>query len=174
MIKIIENIENNGSIIYTPNHVSHLDFLIISYILFAYKLKCPFVNSTEDFLNISVLSRILRNSGGFFTRKSQKNYGPLYTQIVSNYIKFLLEDKCNLEIFLNVSRSRSGKDFKANNEVFNIFVRTLLRNNLADGKNVYIVPISINYERVIEGETFPFELLGEEKVKESLPRLIRF
>ena len=30
----------------------------------------------------------------------------------------------------------------------------------------------MNYERVLEGETFPFELLGEEKVKESLGRLI--
>lgn len=36
-----------------------------------------------------------------------------------------------------------------------------------------IVPITINYEKVLEGDTFPYELLGEEKVKESLPRLIK-
>jgi len=34
-----------------------------------------------------------------------------------------------------------------------------------------IIPISISYDRVLEGETFPFELLGEEKVKESLTRI---
>ena len=39
-------------------------------------------------------------------------------------------------------------------------------------ENIYYVPVSLNYERVLEGETFPFELLGEEKVKESLGRLI--
>jgi glycerol-3-phosphate O-acyltransferase len=36
-----------------------------------------------------------------------------------------------------------------------------------------LVPLTINYERVIEGETFPMELLGEEKVKESLSRVVR-
>ena len=36
-----------------------------------------------------------------------------------------------------------------------------------------MIPISINYERVLEGETFPLELLGEEKVKESFTRMVR-
>lgn len=39
--------------------------------------------------------------------------------------------------------------------------------------NAKIVPITLNYEKVLEGDTFPYELLGEEKVKESLPRLIK-
>jgi len=33
-----------------------------------------------------------------------------------------------------------------------------------DIDNFYIVPISISYDRVLEGETFPYELLGESKV----------
>ena len=174
MIKIIEKLENKGSIIFIPNNTSYVDFLIISYILYAYKLKCPFVNSTEDFLNISILSKILRSSGAFFTKKNKKNYGKLYSEIVSEYLKILLEENCNIEIFLEVSRSRSGKVMNANNEVFDIFSRTFLRKNIENSKNIYIIPISVNYERVIEGETFPFEILGEEKVKESLPRLLRF
>jgi glycerol-3-phosphate O-acyltransferase len=35
------------------------------------------------------------------------------------------------------------------------------------------VPVTINYTRVLEGETFPFELTGEEKVKESLTRILK-
>ncbi len=38
--------------------------------------------------------------------------------------------------------------------------------------NLNYVPIALNYERVLEGETFPFELLGEEKVKESFGRIL--
>jgi glycerol-3-phosphate O-acyltransferase len=34
------------------------------------------------------------------------------------------------------------------------------------------VPISINYERVLEAETYPTEMLGEEKLKESLIRVL--
>jgi glycerone phosphate O-acyltransferase/fatty acyl-CoA reductase len=36
-----------------------------------------------------------------------------------------------------------------------------------------VVPITINYEKVLEVDTYPYELLGEEKVKESLPRLLK-
>lgn len=36
-----------------------------------------------------------------------------------------------------------------------------------------IVPITINYEKVLEGDTYPYELMGEEKVRESLMRLMR-
>ena len=35
-----------------------------------------------------------------------------------------------------------------------------------------IVPVTINYEKVYEGNTYPYELLGEEKVKESLARTV--
>lgn len=35
------------------------------------------------------------------------------------------------------------------------------------------MPISINYDIVYEGETFPMELLGESKVEESLMRVLR-
>ena len=39
-------------------------------------------------------------------------------------------------------------------------------------KNLFFVPISLNFSRVLEGETFPLELLGESKVKESLSRIV--
>lgn len=44
-----------------------------------------------------------------------------------------------------------------------------------DGKIVdaVIIPITINYEKVLEGDTYPYELMGETKVKESLGRLIK-
>lgn len=36
-----------------------------------------------------------------------------------------------------------------------------------------ILPIAISYEKVLEADTYPYELLGEEKVKESLLRVIK-
>jgi glycerone phosphate O-acyltransferase/fatty acyl-CoA reductase len=35
-----------------------------------------------------------------------------------------------------------------------------------------IIPITINYEKVLEAETYPLELLGEDKVRESLFRVL--
>jgi glycerol-3-phosphate O-acyltransferase len=40
-------------------------------------------------------------------------------------------------------------------------------------RDVTLVPIAISYEKVVEGDTFPLELLGEEKVQESFIRLVK-
>jgi glycerol-3-phosphate O-acyltransferase len=38
---------------------------------------------------------------------------------------------------------------------------------------VTFIPVTINYTRTLEGESFPNELTGENKVKESLSRIIK-
>ena len=35
------------------------------------------------------------------------------------------------------------------------------------------IPVTINYTRTLEGESFPNELTGENKVKESLSRIVK-
>lgn len=45
--------------------------------------------------------------------------------------------------------------------MLNIIFDSVLNDKVED---VYLVPLTINYEKVLEGDTFPSELLGEEKV----------
>lgn len=40
-------------------------------------------------------------------------------------------------------------------------------------KELTFIPVTINYTRTLEGETFPYELTGAEKVKESLGRIVK-
>ncbi len=79
-------------------------------------------------------------------------------------------DNGYVEFFVEGTRSRS---FKMLNPKFGMM--TIITDCVFDGKinDAFIVPITINYEKVLEGDTFPYELLGEEKVKESLGRLVR-
>ncbi len=112
--------------ILVPNHISYVDFLVISYIFYAYNLRCPHINSTEDFLNISFVRRILRASGAFFVKKNKKHFDELYRTILAEYLKLLLEDNCNIELFISISRTRSGKITGSKNEVLDIFLKTVL------------------------------------------------
>lgn len=54
--------------------------------------------------------------------------------------------------------------------ILSIVTDAMFDNKVSDIK---IMPIAINYEKVLEADTYPYELLGEEKVKESLLRVIR-
>ena len=40
-------------------------------------------------------------------------------------------------------------------------------------KDIKFIPVSLNYDIVYEGETFPIDFLGESKIEESLMRFAR-
>ncbi|EAS00429.1 male sterility protein (macronuclear) [Tetrahymena thermophila SB210] len=163
------NVKKDGPLIMIPTHRSYIDFLLVSYIFFAYKMQCPHIAAAEDFLNVTVVHHILRACGAFFTKRNQKE-NPLYKAIFYEYVQRLLMDDCMLEFFVEGTRSRSGKMLHPKFGIMGIVADAVFDSKIPDAK---IVPITLNYDKVLEGDTFPYELLGEEKVKESLPRLIK-
>ena len=79
-------------------------------------------------------------------------------------------DDCYLEFFIEGTRSRSGKTLQPKFGLLSIVADAVFDQKLPDAT---ILPITINYEKVLEADTYPYELLGEEKVKESLLRVIK-
>ena len=98
-------------------------------------MKCPHIDSNEDFLNIAIISKILRASGAFFTKKQKKD--ELYNEIVTEYLKHLILGDHNVEIFIEISRTRSGKLMKANNPDIEIVAKSFLNGDYQD-KNIHI------------------------------------
>ena len=56
------------------------------------------------------------------------------------------------------SRSRTGKILDVDYDILGIVVEAVLEEHIEDA---CIMPVTINYEKVLEGDTFPEELLGE-------------
>jgi glycerol-3-phosphate O-acyltransferase len=87
-----------------------------------------------------------------------------------------MSHNCVLEVFIEQRRSRSGK-IKAPNEVlFDHIISLYLKNIEASSygkKDLLLVPITINYDRIHEGESFPLELLGETAQPESCVRILK-
>lgn len=141
----------------------------MSYIFFANDIKVPCIAAAEEFLKITLVNHILRVSGAFFIKRRVAG-DHLYMAILSEYVQQLLKDSQILEFFIEGTRSRSGKTLHPKFGILSMCTEAYFEGLVP---NVHFVPITINYERVLEGETFPFELLGEEKVKESLMRLAK-
>ena len=130
-------------------------------------METPYMSCCQDLQDISLLNRVLRKCGAFFHDKD----GPeLYDTIYKEYLMRLAMDGATIQVFLEEHRARSGKMGEFNPIVIDTLVKGIKEGRIEE---VYIVPMTINYDRIFEGETFPFELLGEEKVQESLPRVIR-
>lgn len=96
--------------------------------------------------------------------------------MAKGYIQSLMDQNCLLQIFLEKKRSRSGKIQKPTEELFDLITtqHILQTPGFSHKKDIKFIPITINYDTVYEGETFPLELLGEAKAKESLARILQY
>ena len=63
--------DKTTAVVYLPNHRSHLDYLLLTYVHWFYNQQLPYVCGTEKFLHISFVTKILRASGGFFIEREQ-------------------------------------------------------------------------------------------------------
>lgn len=135
-----------------------MDYLIMSYIHFFYSIQLPYVCGTEIFLNITVLTKILRGSGGFFINRD-KLKDPLYKTIVAEYFQILLGKKITIEHFIEMERSKSGKTRRAKDKILKYIFNSYFNNPT---QKIVFCPVTNNYDRVHEGESFPTKLLGEE------------
>ena len=164
------NAKTDGPVIIIPTHRSYLDFVLVSYIFFAFSTQCPQVVAAEDFLNMALIPLLFRGSGAFFIRRKRTEYYEIYSAVLYEYIQRLLVTENWLEFFIEGTRSRYGKTLAPKLGVLSIVVDAYLDKKIPDAQ---ILPVTINYDKLVEGESYPFELLGEPKVKESLTRLIK-
>jgi glycerol-3-phosphate O-acyltransferase len=172
MLEELREIEKNSElpIVLLPTHRSYFDFLIVSYIFFIYKLRLPNFVADEVLLQAELLPFLVKSSGAFFFQRLLYAKSGLYRVVFDKYLELLLREGSTLQFFIEGSRSRTGKILAPKLEVLNVVLDTLLFGKVAD---VYLIPLTINYEKVPENDFFPSELLSEEKVAESFKRVIR-
>ena len=72
---------------------------------------------------------------------------------MAQYLKILIFSSRNLELFVEGSRTRSGKLTGCKNPIFDLMASECIRGNYQN-KIINVVPVSIKYERVVESESF--------------------
>ncbi|XP_044521509.1 glycerol-3-phosphate acyltransferase 1, mitochondrial [Gracilinanus agilis] len=160
--------EMNLPLIFLPVHKSHIDYLLLTFILFCHNIKAPYIAAGNN-LNIPIFSTLIHKLGGFFIRRrldetSDGRKDTLYRALLHGHIVELLRQQQFLEIFLEGTRSRSGKTSRARAGLLSVVVDTLSTNTIPD---ILIIPVGISYERIIEGH-YNGEQLGKPKKNESL------
>lgn len=167
-LKALREASKKGPILFVPTHRSYIDFLIVSYICFSEGLPVPCIMAGEDFLGVLLVRWLFRHSGAFFVRRSFSD-DPLYTSIYGAYIEQLLIDGKSIEFFIEGTRSRSGKMLHPKTGMLSVVSNTYFDRKVSD---LMFCPITINYEKTMEGDLYSNELLGENKIKESLRNLL--
>uniref|UniRef100_A0A8D3C2Z0 Glycerol-3-phosphate acyltransferase 1, mitochondrial n=1 Tax=Scophthalmus maximus TaxID=52904 RepID=A0A8D3C2Z0_SCOMX len=160
--------EQNVPMVFLPVHKSHIDYLLITLILFCHNIKAPHIAAGNN-LSIPILSTLIRKLGGFFIRRKMEDMGDgkkdvLYRSLLHAYTEELLRQQQFLEVYLEGTRSRSGKPSTARAGMLSIVVDAVHTGSIPD---VLVVPVGISYDRIIEGN-YNSEQLGKPKKNESL------
>ena len=151
------------SIIFLPRHTSHIDYVTLHLVCYRLGLTLPVVMAGDN-LNFPVVGNFLQSCGAMWIRRSFDN-DQLYTTLVQAYLDSMLQQGLNLECFIEGSRSRTGKLLGPKFGFLNFILDSILSGRTED---TYICPVSMQYDKVIEVDSYVNELLGKPKQKENL------
>jgi glycerol-3-phosphate O-acyltransferase len=164
----VKELSKKGPIILVPCHKSHLDYLILSYVLYRNNMPVPQIAAGKN-LSFWPLGPFFRGGGAFFLRRSFKGE-PLYPKIFSAYLYKILDEGFQVEFFIEGGRSRTGKLLTPKIGFLFLLWEAYLKSNW---KNMYFVPVFIGYDRVLEEKAYVHELGGGKKTPENLKNIFK-
>ncbi len=164
----LKQIAPGHEIVYVPCHRSHMDYLLLSYLLYQHGIVPPHI-AAGDNLNLPIIGSVLRRGGAFFLRRSFRA-NALYAAVFSEYVAQLVGEGFSLEYFIEGGRSRTGRLMSPKGGMILMTVRAFMR---APRRPVVFQPVYIGYEKLIEGKSYLDELTGQPKQKETIWTLLR-
>ncbi|MBR9907605.1 MAG: glycerol-3-phosphate 1-O-acyltransferase PlsB [Gammaproteobacteria bacterium] len=155
--------EAGHEIIYVPCHRSHMDYLLLSYVIYKEGLVPPHIAAGVN-LNFFPAGPIFRRGGAFFIRRSFRG-NKLYSTVFREYLNRLFQKGYPVEYFTEGGRSRTGRLLPPKTGMVAMTVQGMLR---GQQRPMSIVPVYLGYEHVMEVGTYLKELKGKSKQKESV------
>lgn len=155
-------------IVYVPCHRSHMDYLLLSYILYHQGLVPPHIAAGIN-LNFFPAGPLFRSWGAFFIRRTFKG-NRLYSTIFREYLAELFYRGYSVEYFIEGGRSRTGRLLDPKTGMMSMTLQALQRGLK---RPISIVPVYIGYEHVLEVDTYAKELRGAAKEKENAGLVFR-
>jgi len=159
----LRHLGKDHELVYLPCHRSHIDYLLISYILYKEGIMPPHIAAGIN-LNMPIVGRLLRGSGAFFIRRSFKG-NKVYTAVFDEYLHSLLKGGFPVEFYIEGGRSRTGRSLPPKTGMLALMLKSYLRDS---SKPIVLIPTYVGYEKVFEGRTYLGELRGQSKKSESI------
>jgi glycerol-3-phosphate O-acyltransferase len=157
-----------GSLIMVSCHKSHLDYLLVGFLCFVNQMAIPYMGAGKN-LSFWPVGPVLRNAGAFFLRRSFKGK-ELYKQVFAAYLKVLIQEKINMNFYIEGGRSRTGKLMPPRLGMLTFILQAVEEGAVDD---LLFVPTFLGYDQVPEEKSYLRELAGRDKQKETVMSVIK-
>jgi glycerol-3-phosphate O-acyltransferase len=164
----LDAVDEGSEIVYVPCHRSHMDYLLLSYVVYHKGHAVPHIAAGIN-LNMPLLGPFLRRGGAFFLRRTFGG-NALYTAVFMKYLGLMMARGHSIEYFIEGGRSRTGRLLQPRTGMLAMTVRSYLRE---PRRPLVFVPVYFGYERLVEGRSYISELSGRPKQRESVFTLLK-
>lgn len=138
----LRDIPRDSSVVFVMNHRSNMDYVLVSFLVAE---KAALSYAVGEWARIWPLQTLIRSMGAFFVRRNSRNV--LYRRVLERYVNLSTRAGVTQAVFLEGGLTRDG----LLREPRLGFVDYMLRDYRPGvDRDIYFVPVGINYDRVIE------------------------
>ena len=147
----LDAIPRRDVVVYLMNHRSNADYVVVAYVL-ARGVSISY--AVGEWARVWPLEYVFKSFGSYFIRRRYRE--PLYHTVLERYLQLITRNGVTQGIFLEGGLSRDGALRPAKIGLLDYLVRTL--REPAFDRDVWLVPVGINYDRVLEDRSLIREL----------------
>ena len=142
-------------VLYVMNHRSNADYVLAGYALAG---QVAISYAVGEWARVFPLEYLFKSFGSYFIRRRYRE--PLYHTVLERYVQLITRNGVTQGIFPEGGLSRDGKLRPAKIGLLDYFLGTAREPGFAE--RMYIVPVGINYDRVLEDRSLMRELRASE------------
>ncbi|MBT8414297.1 MAG: 1-acyl-sn-glycerol-3-phosphate acyltransferase [Boseongicola sp.] len=162
----LKAVDKNATLVFVINHRSNFDYVLVTYLAGD---RSALSYAAGEWAQVWPLSRIVRAMGAYFIRR--RSHTELYRKVLSSYVKKATEAGVTQAVFPEGGLSRTGLVGPPKLGILSYIVQGWR----ADGHDVVFVPVSLNYDRVVEDRVLVAAgRSGTRRFRASAPEGIRF
>jgi glycerol-3-phosphate O-acyltransferase len=150
-------------VIYLMNHRSNADYVLVGYVLSG---QVAISYAVGEWARTFPLEYIFKSFGAYFIRRKYRER--LYQTVLERYVQLITRNGVTQGIFLEGGLSRDGRLGKAKIGLLDYLIG--VARDTAMRPRLYVVPVAINYDRVLEDRS----LLRELETREGRTRPPRY
>jgi glycerol-3-phosphate O-acyltransferase len=152
----VDRLPRNSVLLYLINHRSNADYVLVSYALTG---QVAISYAVGEWARAFPLETIFKAFGSYFVRRRYRE--PLYHAVLERYVQLITREGVTQGIFLEGGLTRDGR-LKTPKIGLLDYVLGIAREP-AYRSRMYVVPVAVNYDRVLEDRSLLRELASRER-----------
>jgi glycerol-3-phosphate O-acyltransferase len=142
----LERIPKKDVVVYLMNHRSNADYVVVAFVL-AQRVSISY--AVGEWARTWPLEFVFKSFGSYFIRRRYRE--PLYHTVLERYIRLITRNGVTQGIFPEGGLSTDGALRPAKIGLLDYILRTL--DDPGFTRDIWFVPVGINYDRVLEDRT---------------------